>query len=165
MKSKLLLVSLLFLVVSFNGHAQSYTTGVGLRGSSFHAGSGGINLKHFISEQNALEITVGGGNNHLVGTLLYEWQRETGITPGLDWYVGAGGTVGSWSSSFVHPVHNNKSKYSSGFYLGGRGVIGLDYIIPDIPIGVAFDLGPYIGIINSNSLGWGGAFAIRYILN
>ena len=165
MKSKLLLVSLLVLSFCYNGHAQTYTTGVGLRGATFYPGSGGINLKHFISWQNALELTVGGGNNHLVGTLLYEWQRETGITPGLDWYVGAGGTVGSWRSSFVHPVHTNKTTYSSGFYLGGRAVIGLDYVIPDIPIGVALDVGPYIGIINSNSLGWGGAFAIRYILN
>ena len=165
MKTKSLFILSLSFMLSISSFAQNYTTGIGLRGSSFHAGSGGINLKHFISTQNALELTVGGGNNHLVGTLLYEWQNSTGITPGLDWYIGAGGTVGSWRTNYVHPVHNNKTTYSSGFYLGGRAVIGLDYVIPGLPLNIAVDTGPYIGIINSNSFGWGGSFAIRYILN
>lgn len=151
------------------GFSQSYTTAIGLKGGNAAGGAfggGGINLKHFISGKNALEVTVGGGSNHLRGQLLYEWQNSTGIANGLDWYLGIGGSVGTWSNSYIHP--NDKYSYNRGLYLGANGVVGLDWNLEGetgVPIGIALDVGPYIGIINSNRIGWGGAFALRYILN
>ena len=148
------------------GFSQSYTTAIGFKGGNSAGGAfggGGLNLKHFISGKNALEITLGGGSNHLRGQLLYEWQNNTGITEGLDWYIGLGGSVGTWSNFNDHPKYG----YDRGLYLGANGVIGLDWNLEGetgIPIGMAIDLGPYIGIINSSRIGWGGAFALRYIL-
>lgn len=150
------------------GYSQSYTTAIGVKGGNVAGGfygGGGINLKHFISGKNALEVTVGGGNNHLRGQLLYEWQNSLDIADGLDWYIGLGGSVGTWSSS--NPHSNNKYSYSKGLYLGANGVVGLDWNLEPatgVPIGIAMDVGPYIGIINSSRIGWGGAFALRYIL-
>jgi hypothetical protein len=156
--------SLFFTLTAFS---QSYTTAIGLKGgnSGGYFGSGGINLKHFIAGSNALELTVGGGSNHLRAQLLYEWQKSIDAVDGLDWYVGLGGTVGTWSGSYVHP--NGKWTHERGLYLGAVGVVGLDWNLDPvigIPLNVAIDAGPYVGIINSGNFGWGGAFAIRYIL-
>ena len=150
------------------GYAQSYTTAIGLKGGNAAGGAlggGGLNLKHFISGKNAIEITIGGGSNHLRGQVLYEWQNSTGIADGLDWYLGVGGSVGTWSQSYSHP--SNNFHYDRGLYLGANGVVGLDWNLEPatgVPIGIAMDVGPYIGIINSSRIGWGGAFALRYIL-
>lgn len=164
MKEKILFAITFILLFSSVSFSQNYQTAIGFRGASFYSGSGGINLKHFVSPKNALEITLGGGRNHLVGSALYEWQNSTDITPGLDWYLGVGGVFGTWRYDYVHPS-NKDYKYSNGFYLGGRAVVGLDYTLTDIPLNFAFDAGPYIGIINSGTIGWGGSFTIRYVLN
>jgi hypothetical protein len=57
-----------------------------------------------------------------------------------------------------------QDKYSAGLFIVGTGVIGLDYTIPGIPINIALDTGPLVGIINTRGFGWGGGFAIRYVL-
>lgn len=157
----------LLLIGATVAHGQSYTTAIGLKGGNTGGvyGTGGINLKHFIAGSNALELTVGGGNNHLRAQLLYEWQKSLDGVDGLDWYIGLGGTVGFWNKDIVHP--NGKWTYNSGMYIGGAAVIGLDWNLDPvigIPLNLALDTGPYIGIINSNRFGWGGGFAIRYIL-
>lgn len=164
---KLILVLMSISLVTF-GYSQSYTTAIGVKGGSSGGGGyggGGLNLKHFIGGKNALEFTVGGGNNHIRGQVLYEWQNDIGEVSGLAWYLGVGGSVGLWSNP--HPKDNKIDFYDSGLYLGANGVIGLDWNLEpviDVPIGLALDTGPYIGIINSRFFGWGGGFAIRYIL-
>lgn len=49
-------------------------------------------------------------------------------------------------------------------FIIGSGALGLDYTIPGIPINIALDAGPHIGIINSRGFGWGDGLAIRYVL-
>jgi len=158
----------LMILLSFTfGYSQTYQTAIGVKGlGGGHYGGGGINLKHFIAGPNALELTVGGGNRHLNAQLLYEWQHSTDLAEGLDWYVGLGGTVGTWRNGYYHPVHDDYY-YKRGLYLDVNAVIGLDWNLEpviDIPLGLAVDVGPSIGLINSRLWGWGGAFAIRYIL-
>lgn len=165
MKKILFLVAIIG-TFSIGFSQKSYTTAIGLKGGNAGGGpfgGGGLNLKHFINNQNALEVTLGGGSNHLRGQLLYEWQNKTGISGGLDWYIGIGGSIGAWSKETIHPNY----KYSRGLYIGANAVVGLDWDLERLtgfPIGIAADTGPYIGIINSSSFGWGGAFAVRYIL-
>lgn len=151
------------------GFSQTYTTAIGLKGGGVgggHLGGGGINLKHFIAGPNALELTVGGGSNHLRAQLLYEWQHSTDLTEGLDWYIGLGGTIGTWRKGYYHPVHHDYY-YNSGLYLGANVVAGLDWNLEPaigVPLGIAADVGPFFGLINTRLWGWGGAFAVRYIL-
>lgn len=158
-------------VVMFSlfSYGQTYQHAIGLKGMNVGGGAfggAGVNFKTFIGGKNALEFTVGGGQFHISGQALYEWQNPTGWTEGFDWYIGLGGSLGAWSNA-----HNWKNEYggyySSGFNLGVDGVIGLDFNIEPntgVPIGFAVDTGPYIGIINSRSFGWGAAFAVRYII-
>ena len=146
---------------------QSYQTAIGIKGGNVAGGlegGGGLNIKHFFSGSNAIEATVGLGRYHFNLRALYEWQKGLDESIGLDWYVGIGAAVGSWRGKWAtHPVHG----YNSGFYIGGVANIGLDWNlqrVANLPLDIALDTGPYIGLINSGSVGWGGGFAIRYIL-
>lgn len=164
---KLLLFTSIIMLTTFS-YAQSYGSGIGVKALSPGGGpfgGAGVNFKTFIGGASALDMTFGGGSHHLAGQLLYEWQRETGWTGGLDWYVGLGGTLGGWSDS-----HNwgNHKYYSSGFFLGADAVIGLDFNFgpnTGIPVGISLEAGPSVGLINSRGFGWNSALAIRYILN
>ncbi|MDX1651227.1 MAG: hypothetical protein R3277_01970 [Brumimicrobium sp.] len=162
-------LAVLFVSSFLIGFSQSYQTAIGVKGGGYgggHLSGGGINFKHFLSGPNAIEATAGGGSNHFHLQVLYEWQKSTGWADGLDWYLGIGGTIGTWRTGYYHPVHDD-FYYNSGFYLGANGVIGLDWNLEPalgVPIGLALDAGPSIGIINSRLWGWGGGFAIRYII-
>lgn len=159
-------ILLFSLALSLPLHSQEYKTAVGLKGGSMSArsGFGGLNLKHFLSGSNAIELTAstGRGNARIHG--LYEWQNQTGWEDGLDWYVGIGGGVGFWRSGFWNSA-SNKHNFNSGLYLLGSAVIGLDYTFSDIPVNVAIDSGPSVGILNTYGFGWGGGLAVRYVIN
>lgn len=165
-------ISLLMVVlfISFLGYSQSYQTALGAKwgnvGGGFSYGYG-LNIKHFFAGSNALEATVGLGRHHFNAQALYEWQKELDQSIGLDWYVGLGGTLGTWRGEWDdHPVFGDG--YNRGFYLGANAVVGLDWNlerITSLPLGLALDVGPYLGVINSGYWGWNGAFAIRYIIN
>lgn len=167
---KRLLVLSLVSMLSLFSYGQTYKHAIGLKGMNVGGGAlggGGVNFKTFIGGKNALEFTVGGGPFHFAGQALYEWQNPTGWTDGFDWYIGLGGSLGAWSSSHDWDDDIYDDHYKSGFYLGADGVVGLDFNIEPntgVPIGFAVDTGPYVGIINSRYFGWGGAFAVRYII-
>jgi len=150
------------------GFSQNHQMSIGLKGGNAAGGrivGGGMNFKTFIGGNNALEFTLGGGNNHLRGSVMYEWQNSTSIVDGLDWYIGVGGAVGTWNSADVYP--NGKWTYNQGLYLGAIAAIGLDWNLDPLiglPIDLAFDMGPYVGIINSVGFGWGGSGALRYVI-
>lgn len=152
------LLASFFLLFSVFSTAQSYTTAIGLKGGSLGWGYGGVNLKHFFAGNLAVDATLGGGLNYLQSSVLLEWQHDTGITPGLEWYFGFGAITGGRSGNF-NVLNKN---YTTGFFLSARGVVGLEYIVQEIPINVALDLGPHFGIINNNRIGFGSAVAIRY---
>jgi hypothetical protein len=164
---KIVLVVIGVFMLTF-GFSQNHQMSIGLKGGNAaggRLGGGGLNFKTFIGGNNALEFTVGGGSNHLRGSVMYEWQNSTGIADGLDWYIGIGGAVGTWNNTYVHP--NGKWTYNQGLYLGAVAAIGLDWNLDPLiglPIDLAFDMGPYIGIINSVGFGWGGSGALRYVI-
>lgn len=175
---KILIFTSIIMLATFS-HAQSYGSGIGVKALSPGGGpfgGAGINYKVFIGGGSALDITVGGASRHLTGQLLYEWQKETGWTSGLDWYIGLGGTLGIWSSNYYYDVdddywkHNKyyKQKYKSGFFLGADLVVGLDFNLEPntgVPIGISLEAGPSVGIVNSGGFGWNSALAVRYIIN
>lgn len=160
--------------------AQSYGSGIGVKALSPGGGpfgGAGVNFKTFIGGGSALDMTFGGGTHHIAGQLLYEWQRETGWTSGLDWYIGLGGTLGGWSNSYYHShssdwhddfPHDHNHKYEAGFFLGADAVIGLDFNLKPntgIPVGISLEAGPSFGVINSGGFGINSALAVRYIIN
>lgn len=143
------------MAVSFTSMGQNYKAAVGIRGSYF--GWGALNAKFMLSQKHALEGTIGGGRNYLWAEGLYEWNNNISSVDGMNWYVGAGGALGSYANGYRY-----RNDPYTGFHLGARAVLGLEYTIPSVPLNFAIHTGPYIGLVNSYGFGWHGSFAIRF---
>lgn len=142
--------------------AQSdYKTSVGLRFGVYTYGN--ASLKHFISDQAAIEAYLGVRSFGVFGFryarfelgALYQHHLplEVDIPGNLRWYVGAGPYIGLSTGTI-----------DNGIDLGGMAGPGLDYAFEDLPINVSFDL--YLGVQLVRSFGVGfrqGGLSVRYI--
>lgn len=155
MKKFILATSILILTV-FATNAQSYDTGIGLRGGLYN----GLTVKHFVSSDAAVEgilSTRWGGFNV---TILYEMHKIAFDTPGLYWFYGFGGHIGFWDGN-NNPWFNDNDNYT---VFGIDGIIGMEYVFEDIPFTIGLDWKPAINLAgNSNFLADGGALSLRYI--
>lgn len=155
MKKVLMTLAVVFCIVSF-GNAQSYKTGVGLRGGL----SGGVTIKHFVSSNTAIEGIVSSRWRGVNLTGLYEIHAQAFDVEGFNWYYGFGGHIGFWDGKYASWGHDDKS-YS---VVGLDGILGLEYKIPDIPISLSADWKPMINVFGHTGL-WtdGGAISIKYV--
>ncbi len=133
MKKTFLFISLIsFFSISLT--AQEYKTAVGIRlGPNSPAIAPGFTVKHFLDEKHAIEGIV-GVNNGIGVCGLYEWHFPITSVEHLQWYAG----VGAYAAY----------RYSTSF-IGGAGVIGVDYKFPDIPLNISIDWKPELNIIES----------------
>lgn len=133
---------------SAQSKGRSYTTALGVK----ILDGGGITLKHFISERDALEGIGYFWNQGARITGLYELHYDINGAPGLKWYVGPG----------VHAGFYN-TKYGGGSWVGIDGVLGLDYKINNAPLNLSLDWQPSFefGTGRGFTGNWGG-FAVRY---
>jgi hypothetical protein len=152
MKHSLLACSL-FLSLTLLG--QRYTNSVGLRFANI--GFTQLNGKHFMNENSAVELSLGGNSNYVWMQGNYEWQHP--LVDDVDYYFGAGPGLGIVSGN---PIMQNSA--NDRFMFGVNGVVGVEYKLPDYPITFAFESGPYLQIIPSLSLGWNFGLAARYVL-
>ena len=125
---------------------------------------GGVSLKTFISDRNALEFIGFFDRYGTRITGLYEFHGNINGAPGLKWYVGPGAHVGFWNNRYWDRRYPG---YRGGAVVGIDGVLGLDYKFNGAPINMSIDwqpsfefgdFGDRYGGFNGN---WGG-FAIRY---
>lgn len=151
-----IILSICLLAVK-NSHAQNrtansktYKTAVGLK--LFNGG--GVSLKTFISEKEAIEFI---GFFYYQGTRitgLYEFHGSLNTEGNLRWYLGLGGHASLYRNNNVN-----------GF--GVDGVIGIDYKFPNKPFNIAIDWQPSVEFGNGINKGfndnWGG-LALRYTL-
>lgn len=154
---KILILATLF-IVTFSAEAQ-YETSLGLRLGGWE---NGVTLKHFLAEGSAIEgiLSTRWRGYNLTG--LYELQSEISDVDGLYWYIGGGAHIGHWDTRY----YNGWGKSYNGTYtiLGIDGIIGLEYVIPDVPISISADWKPAINLIGWS--GWwpdNGALSVRYI--
>lgn len=155
MKRFILATSILILSV-FAANAQSYDTGIGLRGGPYN----GLTIKHFVGEQTAVEgiLTTRWGGFNITG--LYEMHKIAFDTPGLYWFYGFGAHIGFWDGD-NNPWFNDNENYT---VFGIDGIIGMEYVFEDIPFTIGLDWKPAINLAgNSNFLADGGALSLRYI--
>ena len=125
--------------------AQNYNTAVGLR----FGFPSGVNYKQFVSDNAAIEVIVGGGQNGASVTALLELHSEV-LDRSLNVVYGVGGHLGTWQSDLN---------------VGADGIFGLEYT-PDAPIVFSIDVKPTLYFWRSNlRFSTGGAFSIRYALN
>lgn len=137
MKKVSVLFFALFCIAATGAKAQEYTTGIGAKFYVGDGSAGGINIKHSLAPNTAIEgsLLFFTGSVGLEG--LYEYQGPVNGAPGLQYFVGGGGLLG---------FGTNKSS-GTGFALRLTG--GLDYKFTDAPISVSlgfdpmFHLAPY----------------------
>jgi hypothetical protein len=161
MKNKiLLLVITLISLITFSQEIADNT--IGLRFGDDDGLGAEISYQKSLSENNRVELGLAwrNGNNFsifkLTGT--YQWVFDfSEITEGMNWYVGAGGGLGSFN------LDDNIGE--DGIFLFASGVIGIDYAF-DFPLLLSLDIRPEIGFANfNNDFGIDIALGVRYIIN
>ena len=154
MKKYLVIFATTFFVGSLSiAQGQNYKTGVGLRLGS----PTGITVKHFIAPKAAVEgmLSFGWGGLGLTG--LYELHNDIAEVPGLAWYYGGGAHL---ATSTAHD--NPWGDRDNSVYLGGDGIIGLEYTFKEIPLTVGVDAMPILNLVERPSVWVQGGISFRY---
>ena len=138
-------------------YGQDYNTGIGIRGGF----SNGLTVKHFLTQENAVEgiISRRWGGFYVAG--LYEIHANAFDTPRLNWYYGFGGHIGFWEGYEDHPWFDDSKNHT---VLGIDGIIGIEYNLEAIPFNISLDWKPGINLIGTSDF-WGdeAALSVRYI--
>lgn len=149
-KISFLLLGLFFLAAT-GAYAQEYRTGVGAKFYVADWSYGGVNIKHSLAQNSAIEgsLLFASGSVGLEG--LYEYQGPINGAPGLQYFVGGGGLLGFGTG------HN-----STRFALRLTG--GLDYKFAEAPISVSLGLDPFFYLAPSTGSNLALGIGFRYVL-
>ena len=126
--------------IQSSSKAQGYDNAIGVRLGV----SNGITFKTTLGENKMLDLIADyrstDGSKYFRVTGLYEIYKPIENVPGLNWYYGFGGTLGSvkYSYDYGYATHDN----SHDLYLSADGVLGLDYKVQDAPIDFSLDWKP-----------------------
>jgi len=155
---KVVLFVLVIVMFALAGYSQGYKTGIGFK----FGDASGLNLKHFIKSDAAIEgvLSFGGLNNRGFGiTVLYEIHKSLSVD-GLFVYFGGGAHLGTWYDGRYWK--DGRYYYNYHPSAGIDGVLGLEYVIQEVPLSIALDLKPAFDIYYGFYPGMGLAF--RYNL-
>lgn len=159
---KLFLLSITVLGFTFAASAQDISkNALGLRLGDSDGFGAEISYQHALGDNNRLELDLGwrDGNNYdgfkLAG--LYQWVMP--LDGNFNWYVGAGGGLGSFSINVPGGMDVTDT------FIFAAGDIGIEYNF-DIPLLLSLDFRPEIGFgddaYNNNDLDFDIALGIRY---
>ena len=127
------LVGIAITMATSNANAQSYKNAIGGR----FGNANGVSFKTGLSKGAMLELigNVRGNDNYSYANLtaLYEIYKPIGGAPGLNWFYGAGASIGSVK------YKKFKNDDDSNIFLGLNGVLGLDYKFKGAPINLSLD--------------------------
>ncbi|SDL12384.1 hypothetical protein SAMN04488034_102364 [Salinimicrobium catena] len=152
---KLILLAICLLGFTFSSQAQSIADhALGLRLGDNNGLGTEISYQHGLSENNRLELDLGWRSHDNADafklTGLYQWVWN--IDGGFNWYVGAGGGIGSVD------IDNG----DSDFFALVAGDVGIEYDF-DIPLLISLDFRPEIGFVDYyDDLDFDIALGIRY---
>lgn len=133
-------------------NAQTYNTAIGAKFYVGDGSAGGINIRHSLTQNTALEGSLLFMSNAIGLEGLYEYQGPINGAPGLQYFVGGGGLLGIGTS------HGS----STAFALRLTG--GLDYKFPDAPINVSLGFDPAFYIAPSTGTSVTLGIGFRYVL-
>lgn len=154
---RILMILVFAAVAATPTFAQSYSTGIGLKGG--YPGYGGLNLKHDFGGVFG-DFTLGGGSHYLTFTALIEKQQS--LKDGFDWYYGGGLYLYSWNKGYSYSYKNKY--YDNRASFGAILVIGLEYTFKEIPINIGIDAGPVVTFVPYTGFGFGSNLALRYVI-
>ena len=128
-----------------------YDVGIGARiGLAY-----GVNVKYFfrqhptLKQHNALEGIFTTRFNGANAAVLYEYHNGIFDTEGLSLYIGGGAHIAAWNSEKVY-WETDRSGFNA--YLGLDAIIGIEYVLADIPLAVSLDWKPAVNFISDLNL-------------
>jgi hypothetical protein len=158
---KLFLLAILFIGFTAVSNAQSISdNALGLRLGDSDGMGAEISYQRALGENNRLEFDLGWRNgndyNGFKLSALYQWVYT--LDGDFNWYVGAGGGLGSFDGK------NNLDGFNDTFFYAA-GDIGIEYSF-DIPLMLSLDFRPELGFgndtLNNDDLDFDIALSIRY---
>ena len=151
MKKTTLLFAIIFLAVA-GAKAQTYSTAVGAKFYTGNGSVGGLNIRHSLTENTAVEgsLLFYSGGVGLEG--LYQYQAPIAGAEGLQYFVGGGGMLGFGTG------RNN----STTFALRLTG--GVDYKFADAPIDVSLGFDPFFYLAPTTGSNLALGIGLRYVL-
>lgn len=142
---KKVFIALLFpaaMFVAQRSSAQDYKTALGVRLSSSPATiNNSISLKHFLTEQSAVEVLFSFGEPLGLGAL-YELHKPLSAA-GMTWFYGGGGYL-----AFGKEFNATKNVEETHTLFGAQGVLGLDYKFTNLPLNLSLDWKPELNIVS-----------------
>ena len=136
------IVTILFVLATMGVSAQRISkNALGVRLGDNDGFGGEISYQRYLHENNRLEFDLGWRDSNNVDAFklvgLYQWVMP--IDGGFNWYVGAGGGVGSFDAGD-----------NSGAFALVAGDLGIEYNF-DIPLMISLDMRPELGFNDSYS--------------
>jgi hypothetical protein len=144
-KTTLLFFAIFTLITSQRAAAQDYKLAAGLK----FAYEYGPSVKYFYQSDAAIEAVIGFRSRGAVLTGLWEKHVAAFNVDKLKFYYGFGAHVGGIGAGTYRRggFGTGDLVYSdSSLLLGADGVVGLEYVIPNAPIGISLDLNPRLEV-------------------
>jgi hypothetical protein len=143
---------LLFMVTAVTSAQDfDYDIGIGARiGLAY-----GANVKYYLrlhptrQRRSALEGIITTRFNGVNASALYEYHNGIFDTQGLNMYIGGGAHLAVWNSDKVY-WQTDKTGFNP--YAGLDGIIGIEYVIADIPLAVSIDWKPAVNFFSDLNL-------------
>lgn len=161
MRARNIVISALFIALSFSSIAQLGSNAIGIRfGGGGFGSSAEISYLHVLNGNNRLEFDLGGYARSQFGGFgiagIYHWNFN--LADDLHWYVGPGAAI-----SFLNDRVFNDTYIAIS--IGGQIGLEYDFRSLDIPLMASLDLRPMGSLMGGNRAhGWSSALAIRYLL-
>jgi hypothetical protein len=166
MKWKTVLM-LLFLVFTQKAYSQDKSTGIGIRLGGLNSG---LTLRHFVSENTALEGLFNFGYKSFVITGLYEKHFPVEGSEGLAWFIGGGAHLGFFRYGGSYYVYRSHGRFlyvddvNATRSIGGLdGILGLNYKIKNAPIDLSLDIKPFVDFFQFPTGYFDGGFSFRFL--
>lgn len=135
----------LFTMSITDAKAQNYQNAIGGR----FGNANGVSFKTALNKGAMLELIGNFRKNDGISyfnlTGLYEVYKPINGAEGLNWFYGAGATIGSYKVK----------GFDGEAYLAANGVLGLDYKFKDAPINLSLDWIPSLRLTQDTGF-WGG---------
>lgn len=159
---RFLIFALLYGTTFLSTHAQysfrDYNVMVGVRGGTSLGGS----VKHFVTDQSALELMVFNRWKGWNASLLYEYHMDIREFRGMEWYIGGGVHYGIWKEPKAEPpwVYKGTEDYRA---YGVDAIVGLEYNFYNTNFYLSLDWKPAYNFVDFTDQWWDeAAFTLRY---
>ncbi|WP_421830405.1 hypothetical protein [Larkinella sp.] len=153
----LLIVLLVGLAISQRATAQTNNWAIGFRIGE----PAGVNIRKYFGENHAFDLNVGTyggiyGNRRSYRKGMYKnvgftvqghylWHGGIGKSETLHYYFGFGGQLNS--RRYYPDQFSLVNAYDNTISIGGSGVAGLEYFLPNKPFSVFLETGAYVEVI------------------